>query len=109
MKYFASGSYPRRHFALWRQSRRMGAVAQHSSGRPKSGWIRRTVLRGEGGVHQNSNRGRCCLLGQDFSDAANLSADSAQLFFDVLVTAINVIYAIDDGFAIRDEGGKHQR
>jgi hypothetical protein len=39
-------------------------------------------------------------LGQDFPDAANLGADAAQFLFDIFVAAVDVIDAVDNGFAI---------
>ena len=52
---------------------------------------------------------RCNPLGEHFADAADLGSDAAQLFFDVLVAAIDVVDAIDDGLAICDQGCNDQR
>ena len=41
-------------------------------------------------------------FGEHLADTADLGSDSFQLFFDVLVAAIDVVDAVDDGFAIRD-------
>ena len=42
------------------------------------------------------------------SNAPDLSTHSSKFFFDALVAAINVIDAVDDGFAGSDETGKNQ-
>ena len=44
-------------------------------------------------------------LGEHFADAFDLGADGAELFFDVLVAAVDVVDAVDDGLAIGDESG----
>jgi len=41
-----------------------------------------------------------------FLDAPNTCSDCGQLFLDALVAAIDVIDAVDEGFAFRDEGGQ---
>src|SRR5512142_2742989 len=57
-----------------------------------------------------SHVGHCALpFGQHFADALHLSADRAQLFFNALVAAVDVVDAIDDGFAVGDEGGEDER
>ena len=47
-------------------------------------------------------------LGEHFADAFHLSAHGTELFFDALVTAVDVVDAIDDGFAIGDECGENE-
>ena len=42
-------------------------------------------------------------------DATDARADGGKLFFDAFVAAVDVIDAIDDGFALRDERGQDQR
>ena len=42
---------------------------------------------------------------ENLPDAANLRPYAFQLFFDVLVAAIDVIDAIDDGLAVGDQRG----
>src|ERR1022692_4329681 len=49
------------------------------------------------------------MLRKHVADAADLGADGFQLFFDFFVTAVDVVDAVDDGFAIGDEGGEDQR
>ena len=39
-------------------------------------------------------------LGAEFSDAADLRAHSPEFFFDALVAAVDVVNAVDDGFAL---------
>ena len=47
-------------------------------------------------------------LRKHFTDAFDLGADGAEFFFDVFVAAIDVVDAVDDGFAIGDEGGEDE-
>ena len=42
------------------------------------------------------------LLGQHLADSLHLRADSAQLFFDALVAAVDVVDAVDNRLAVRD-------
>ena len=60
-------------------------------------------------THSASRRWRGRFLREDFADAANLRAHSAQFLFDIFVAAVNVIDAVDDGFAIGDERRQDQR
>src|SRR5581483_1824474 len=46
--------------------------------------------------------------GEHFSNASNLSAHAPQFFLNVLVAAVDVVNAVDDGFAIRYQGGDYQ-
>src|ERR1700722_20449910 len=46
---------------------------------------------------------------KDVSNSAYFGADAFQFLFDVFVASIDVIDAIDDGFAIRHERRKHKR
>ena len=43
---------------------------------------------------------------KDMSHASNLRTDRLQLFFDMLVSAIHVVNAIEDGFAVGDKCGE---
>src|SRR5712691_6465131 len=47
-------------------------------------------------------------LGQDLADAADLGAYAFEFFFDIFVSAVDVVDAIDDGFAFRDQSGQDQ-
>jgi hypothetical protein len=47
-------------------------------------------------------------FGKDVSDPANLGANHSQLLLDVFVASVDVVDAIDDGFAIGDESSQHQ-
>ena len=51
---------------------------------------------------------RSRLLGEHLSDALDLGADGAELFFDVFVAAVYVVDAVDDGFAVGDQGGEDE-
>jgi len=53
--------------------------------------------------HSCANRRGDSFLGQDFANTADLCANAAQFFFNVFITAIDVVDAINDGFAIRDK------
>src|ERR1019366_9518752 len=53
--------------------------------------------------------GGCGSFGEDVAHAADFGAHSFQFFFDVLVAAVQVIDAVDDGLAVRDQGGEHER
>src|ERR1700686_254165 len=46
---------------------------------------------------------------EDVAHAADFGAYSFQFFFNVLVAAVQMIDAVDDGLSIRDEGGEHER
>jgi hypothetical protein len=46
---------------------------------------------------------------QHVSDAADLGSDGAELFFDLFVASIDVVDAVDDGFAVGDQGCQNQR
>jgi len=48
------------------------------------------------------------LWGEHVAQALNLSAYAAQLILNVLVAAIHVVDAIDDGLTVGDQGGQHQ-
>ena len=48
-------------------------------------------------------------LGEHFSDALDLRADAFQLFFNVLVAAVDVVDTIDDGFAVGNQSGNDER
>jgi hypothetical protein len=56
----------------------------------------------------------CCFgvafrVAEDVAEAANLRSNAAELFFDVLVAAVHVVDAVEDGFAVGDHGGENQR
>jgi hypothetical protein len=56
-------------------------------------------------VRTNSKAGVRCYairLRQDVADPADLGADGFQFFFDFFVAAVDVVDAVDDGFAIGD-------
>ncbi len=42
---------------------------------------------------------------EDFADALDFRADAAQFFFNVFVAAVDVVDAVDDGFAVGHESG----
>lgn len=48
-------------------------------------------------------------FGKKIANTADFGADGFQFFFDVLVTAIEVVDAVDDGLSVGDEGGEHKR
>src|SRR5260370_2207198 len=43
------------------------------------------------------------------ADAPDLRANATNFFFSTLIAAINVVDAIENGFAIGDKSGNHQR
>ena len=49
-----------------------------------------------------------CAFGEHFADALDLGAHAAKFFFNALITAINVINAVENGFAFGDESSNHQ-
>ena len=49
------------------------------------------------------------LLRQDLADAPDLRPHSAQFFFNVLIAAVNVIDAVNDGFALGHQRSQDQR
>src|SRR6476660_58878 len=49
------------------------------------------------------NAGHRRALGEYLADAANLRAHAFELFFNALISAINVVDAVDDGFAVGDQ------
>jgi len=46
---------------------------------------------------------------EDVAHAADLGAYSAELFFEVFVAAVEVVDAVEDGFAIGDQGSEDER
>ena len=50
----------------------------------------------------------CGSFGEHVADAADFGAQRFEFLFDMLVAAIEVIDAVDDGLAIGDERGEHQ-
>ena len=48
------------------------------------------------------------LLAEDLTHAANLSTDAAQLFFNVLIAAIDVVDAIEDAFTVGNQRGENE-
>jgi hypothetical protein len=48
-------------------------------------------------------------LGKDFTDAADLSANTLELFFDAFITAVHVIDTVNDGFTVGNQSGDDQR
>ena len=52
---------------------------------------------------------RGLFLAEDVAHAADLGADAAELFFDVLVAAVHVVDAVEDGFAFGDQRGEDER
>src|SRR5271155_1799734 len=79
--------------------RSTSAIIVRLTGRVSEGYYRH-LLRLDGG---------CGSLGEDVADATYFGAHGFQFFFDVLVASIQVIDAVDDGLAVGDQGGKHQR
>src|SRR6266852_6026234 len=51
----------------------------------------------------------CSSVGEDIAYTPDFGAHGFQLFFDVLVAAVQVIDAVDDGLAIGDERCEHER
>jgi hypothetical protein len=45
---------------------------------------------------------RGLFFAEDVSHAADLGADAAEFFFEVLVAAVEVVDAVEDGFAVGD-------
>ena len=48
------------------------------------------------------------LFAEDVSHAADLGAHAAELLFEVLVAAVDVVDAVEDGFAVGDQGGEDE-
>src|SRR5580765_4941884 len=48
-------------------------------------------------------------LGQNFTDATDLGAHGLELLFDALVSAVDMIDAVDNGFAVSHQRGDDQR
>src|SRR5437016_5957996 len=48
-------------------------------------------------------------FGEHLAYAADLSAYAAKFFFDAFIATVDVIYAVDDGFAIRNQCSQNQR
>ena len=48
-------------------------------------------------------------FGQHLANTADLRAYAFEFSFNVFVTAVNVVNAVNNGFAIRHQGGKDQR
>src|SRR5271157_412525 len=96
------------------QSRFVRGIAGNRSQNPhpnlaksaRLGWGTRPRTNASGAT-QSLHRGG--FAGEDFADAADLGADSLQLFLDVLVTAVDVVDAVNDGFAVGDQSGEHER
>jgi hypothetical protein len=59
---------------------------------------------GHSGNHRHPSRlrGGCGSFGEDVADAADFGAYGFQFFLDVLVAAVQVVDAVDDGLAIRN-------
>src|SRR5579883_254955 len=55
------------------------------------------------------DRSRLSSIGKNIAHAANLRANTTQLFLDVLVPAVHVIDAVKYGFAVSHHRCKHQR
>src|SRR5271155_6084234 len=55
------------------------------------------------------DRNRLSPISEDVSHAPDLSPNAAQLFFDVLITAVHVVDAVENRFAIGDKRSQHQR
>src|ERR1035441_6065736 len=49
------------------------------------------------------------LLAEDVAHASDLGAYGAEFFFEVLVAAVEVVDAVEDGLAVGDQGGEHER
>src|SRR6266699_1668100 len=45
----------------------------------------------------------------ELTDAANARTDGGEFFLDALVTAIDVVDAVDECFTLRDQRGQNQR
>jgi len=52
---------------------------------------------------------QCPPFGENIAYAPNLGTNAFQLLFDIFVTAIDVVYAVNDGFAIGHQRGQHER
>ncbi len=51
----------------------------------------------------------CARLLSGRGDAFDAGADGAELFFDALVAAIDVVDAVDPGGVVGDQGGENER
>jgi hypothetical protein len=57
---------------------------------------------------QRNGGGAGLLFAEDVSHAADLGSHAAEFLFEVFVAAIEVVDAVEDGFAIGDEGGEDE-
>jgi len=48
-------------------------------------------------------------FGEEVADAADFGAHGLQLLLDILVAAVDVIHAVDDGFAVSHQGSEDER
>ena len=53
-------------------------------------------------------RGSRSAPGEDIAYASYFGSDTFQFFFDVLVAAVQMIDAIDDGLAVGNQGGEDE-
>ena len=54
-------------------------------------------------------RAEALAFAEDVAHAADLGAYAAELFFEALVAAVHVVDAVEDGFAVGDQGGEDER
>src|SRR5271163_655671 len=47
-------------------------------------------------------------VAEDVAEAANLRSYSAEFLFDVLIAAVHVVDAVEDGFSVGDHGGENE-
>jgi hypothetical protein len=57
-----------------------------------------------GDDNQKGNSRSGLLFAEDVSHAADLGSNAAEFLFEVFVAAIEVVDAVEDGFAVGDEG-----
>ena len=57
---------------------------------------------------RRGGRGGQLLFAEDVAHAADLGADAAEFFFKALVSSVEVVDAVEDGFAVGDEGGEDE-
>src|SRR5437764_11288630 len=93
--------------------RRMGHLGFRGRWRERQEQIRHSTLlqAGPKGLQpeERTRRSRPGLFFAEYvAHTADLGADAAEFFFEVLVAAIEVIDAVENGFSVGDEGGEYQ-
>src|SRR6266702_2106357 len=53
--------------------------------------------------------GGATVFAEDVAHAADLGSYAAELVFEVLVAAVEVVDAVEDGLAVGDQGGEDER